>query len=155
MPSGVRAVRTLRRKATPETFEFFEELEALVESREVFERAAGELLEGEVLHHEDYDEGFRADDPVELEVVLDRARAAGGALDAFCERVAQEAGGGLACAYERCGCKGFGRASDKVRSEYGGEARFLRDGARGSLAARDGAALGRVLRTMMRSNGGG
>ena len=69
-----------------------EELEALVESREVFERAAGELLEGEVLHHEDYDEGFRADDPVELEVVLDRARAAGGALDAFCERIAEEAG---------------------------------------------------------------
>ena len=152
MPSGVRAVRTLRRKASPESLELLEQLETLLEDRSRLDKFSADAFGPTVLDLEDYDEGFRSDDPDDLEVVLDRARAAQDALDAFCLAAAAAAGLGPK-AYERARRKGFGRAADKVRADYDGDAQRLRDGARGSLVAETEGDLARLLRTLMRSNG--
>ena len=92
MPSGVRAVRTLRRKASPESLELLEQLETLLEDRSRLDKFSADAFGPSVLDLEDYDEGFRSDDPDDLEVVLDRARAAQDALDAFCLAAAAAAG---------------------------------------------------------------
>ena len=152
MPSGVRAVRTLRRKASPESLELLEQLETLLEDRSRLDKFSADAFGPTVLDLEDYDEGLRSDDPDDLEVVLDRARAAQDALDAFCLAAAAAAGLGPQ-AYERARRKGFGRAADKVRADYDGDAQRLRDGARGSLVAETEGDLARLLRTLMRSNG--
>ncbi|KAH8050920.1 hypothetical protein JL721_11267 [Aureococcus anophagefferens] len=149
---GVRAVRTLRRKASPESLELLEQLETLLEDRSRLDKFSADAFGPSVLDLEDYDEGLRSDDPDDLEVVLDRARAAQDALDAFCLAAAAAAGLGPE-AYERARRKGFGRAADKVRADYDGDAQRLRDGARGSLVAETEGDLARLLRTLMRSNG--